>query len=71
MSHTEKEAERQREMQAPSEEPNAGLDPRTPGPQDHNLSQGQTLNHWATQGPYRVIFQLTFSFLRSLAQGSG
>ena len=45
MSHTEKEAERQREMQAPSEEPNAGLDPRTPGPQDHNLSQGQTLNH--------------------------
>ena len=33
---------RQREKQTPCEEPKAIL---TPGPQDHMLSQRQTLNH--------------------------
>ena len=27
-----------------------------PGPQDHNLSGRQTLNHWATQVPWAVVF---------------
>ena len=26
-----------------------------PGPWDHNLSQRQTLNHWATQAPHCVL----------------
>ena len=30
-------------------ETDAGL---IPGPQDHNLSQRQMLNHWATQVPH-------------------
>ena len=41
--HTERQRHRQREMQAPSGEHDAGL--------AHNLSQRQMLNHWATQMP--------------------
>ena len=36
---------RQREKQAPCGEPDAGLNPRTAGPQDHGLSRRQMLNH--------------------------
>ena len=40
-----KQGEGQREKQTLlSREPDRGLDPRTPGPQDHDLSQRQTLN---------------------------
>ena len=47
MRDTKKEAETQAEGEAGSLwEPHAIL-----GPQDHNLSQRHTLNHWATQVP--------------------
>ena len=39
----------QREKQAPCKEP--PLRDSIPGSQDHDLSQRQTLNHWATQVP--------------------
>ena len=43
----EKEAETQAEGEASSpQEPDMGLNP---GPQDHSLTQRQTLNHRATQ----------------------
>ena len=29
-----------------------------PGPQDHNLSQKQMINHWATQVPLKLIIYL-------------
>ena len=38
----ERQRHRQREKQAPCGEPDAGLDPRTPG---HDLSRRQMLNH--------------------------
>ena len=31
------------------------------GPRDHNLSQRQTLNHWATQASQKIYFNTTFS----------
>ena len=42
----ERQRRRQREKQAPGREPDVGLDPET---MDHALSQGQVLNHEATQ----------------------
>ena len=42
MRDTERQRHRQREKQAPSGEPDVGLDPRT---QDYALSRRQTLNH--------------------------
>ena len=33
--HRERQTHRQREKQAPCREPDVGLDPRSPGPQDH------------------------------------
>ena len=46
----EREAEAEEEAVSPlSREPNAGLDPRIPGSQDHDLSQRQTLSCLATQ----------------------
>ena len=48
------EAETRAEREAGSlKEPNVGLDP---GPRDHNLSQRQTLNCWATQVPLLNIY---------------
>ena len=42
MRDTERQRYRQREKQAPHGEPDADS---IPGPQDHDLSQRQTLNH--------------------------
>ena len=42
----ERQRHRQREKQVPCKVPDAGLDSRT---QDHDLSQRQMLNRWATQ----------------------
>ena len=50
MRDRERQRHRQREKQAPCREPTVGLDP---GTWDHNLSQRQTLNHWATQLSYK------------------
>ena len=63
LSETERERQRhrhrhrQREKQAPCREPNARLDPRTPGSWLEDLSQRQTLNHWATQALHGVLFK--------------
>ena len=46
MRDRESQRDRQRKKQAPCEESDAGLDPRTP---DHDLSQRQTSNCLATQ----------------------
>ena len=35
-----------------------------PGPQDHALSQRQTLNHWATRASPKFIFLFYFIFLK-------
>ena len=50
---THREAETQREKQAPRREPDVGLDP---GPWDHALSQRQMLNRWATEASLHCIF---------------
>ena len=34
-----------------------------PGPWDHNLSQRQTLNHWATQAPHKSVDLCSHSLL--------
>lgn len=46
--HTERGRHRQREKQSPHGEPDVGLNPKT---SDHDLSQRQMLNHWASQVP--------------------
>ena len=60
MTDTHREVETQAEgEQAPQEEPDVGLDPRTPG---SALSQRQTLKHWATQAslfPYSFLLPFT------------
>ena len=48
----ERQSHRQREKQAPCREPDVGLDLETA---DHALSQGQVLNHWATQASLYLI----------------
>ena len=40
----ERQRHRRREKQAPCQEPDVGLDPGTPGLQDHALGQRQVLN---------------------------
>ena len=40
-----------------AEEPDVGLDPRTPG---HALSRRQTLNLYATQAPQAVFINFNF-----------
>ena len=49
----------QRDKQVSCREPDAELDPWTPGPRE--LSQRQKLNHWATQVP-QVFLSLKVSF---------
>ena len=46
---------RQREKQPPCREPDAGLDPGTPG---SPLGRRQTLNHWAPQVPSSLYLNL-------------
>ena len=48
----ERQKIRQREKQAPHQEPNMGLDPRL---QDYTLNQRQRLNSWATQASW-ILF---------------
>ena len=50
----ERQKIRQREKQAPHQEPNMGLDPRL---QDHTLSQRQRLNPGATQASRILLFK--------------
>ena len=45
MRDTQREAETQREKQAPCEEPNVGLNPRTPGSQPEPKADVQPLSH--------------------------
>ena len=54
MKDTERERQRrkQKEKQAPCRVPDVGLDPETA---DYTLSQGQVLNHWATQASQLTI----------------
>ena len=54
MRDTEREVQKhwQREKQAPHKEPDVGLDPR---PQDHALSQKQTLNHPGIPGMGNIM----------------
>ena len=44
-THTQRQKHRQREKQAPPGEPDAGLDPRTPGSQPEPKADAQTLSH--------------------------
>ena len=48
----ERQRHRQREKQAPLREPDAGLDP---WPQDHDPSQRQVPNCWATQASHNIF----------------
>ena len=43
--HRERQRHRQREKQAPCGEPNAGLDPKTPGSQPEPKADAQLLSH--------------------------
>ena len=45
MKDTETGRDRQREKQAPSEEPDTGLNPRTPGPLLEPKADAQRLSH--------------------------
>ena len=45
MRHTGKQAETQREKQAPHRDPDAGPDPRTPGSQLEPKANAQPLSH--------------------------
>ena len=45
MRDTERQRHRQRETQAPHGEPNAGLDPRTPGSYPEPKADAQPLSH--------------------------
>ena len=45
MRDTEKERQRQREKQAPCREPDAGLDPGTPGSRPGPKADAQPLSH--------------------------
>ena len=45
MRHREREAETQREKQAPHREPDVGLDPRTPGSRPEPKAHAQPLSH--------------------------
>ena len=51
MKATEREAEtRQREKQAPSREPDVGLDPGIPGPRPEPKADAQSLNYRGIPG---------------------
>ena len=45
MRDSERQRHRQREKQAPSREPDAGLDPRTPGSHPEPKTDAQLLSH--------------------------
>ena len=53
VTERERQRHRQREKQAPCRELDAGPNPRT---LDHDLSQRQTLNPWATQTSLNYVF---------------
>ena len=57
-THRERQRPRQREKQAPA---GSLMQNSIPGPRDHNLSQRQTLNHWAAQ-----VLLLCISNLREI-----
>ena len=63
MRDTQREAETQREKQAPCEEPNVGLNPRTPGSQPELKADAQPLSH-----PCALLFfyfkDFTYLFMR-------
>ena len=54
---------RQREKQAPCEEPDVGLDPRTPGSRPEPNADAQTLSH--PGAPQICLFKARDNFLRS------
>ena len=61
MRDTERERHRQKEKQAPCEEPDAGLSPRTPGSCPEPKADTQPLSHPSSpvvaliQGPVKVL----------------
>ena len=59
MRETECQRHRQKEKQAPT---GSLMRDSMPGPQDHNLSPRQTLNHWATQVPLQWCLMTLSSF---------
>ena len=59
--HRRGEQQRQREKQAPRwAQPDAGLDPRTPG--SHECVEGRCLTNWATQAPQEIHFLEVLGF---------
>ena len=52
--HTERQRHRQREKQAPCKEPDAGLNPRTPGSRPGPEADAQPLSHPVVSG-FRIV----------------
>ena len=55
--HTERQRHRQRDKEAPCEEPNVGLDPRTPGSRPELKADPQSLSH--PGAPQCLVFNVT------------